>query len=460
MNSILKPLVLIYQFFYRVFWSGLNQRNIFQLILNFCINFSPVFIWLLIFKNAGLIPHKIRPKIHVSLAYHVDTFMFSTIQGGITTIICLLGLSIALYRLVYQRKTKSHQNNTTYIPLQNQGEQQEYNENTNPYEDDFRLSSSDSASDVELESFPKELSKAIDPPPLDFQNDHHHQPFVLIPNLTPIEIGAMAQSINEKIIENHQKTGIYSPINCWYFLPPLLISTSWFILNFVHWLKDPIRQWEDYMAWVSYVLGHITVPIVTAVWLYVFQAPGALKSYSLALGLMNICGVLTHLVFPNAPPWFIHLNGEDAYADYDTPGYAAGLIRVDVALGTHITSKGFHASPIVFGALPSLHSAMAVMTFLFVGYYARWTIIKLLAFSFVCIQWWATIYLDHHWRLDLICGMMYSITWFTIIYKLRIIKSDAKFVKSRLSYDFNNGSTMGMRVFRNTKLQSFFDPLS
>lgn len=103
---------------------------------------------------------------------------------------------------------------------------------------------------------------------------------------------------------------------------------------------------------------------------------------------------------------------------------------------------------------------MAVMTFLFVGYYARWTIIKLLAFSFVCIQWWATIYLDHHWRLDLICGMMYSITWFTIIYKLRIIKSDAKFVKLRLSYDFNNGSTMGMRVFRNTKLQSFFDPLS
>ena len=435
------------------------------MILNFCINFSPIFIWLLIFKNAGLIPHEIRPKIHVSLAYHVDSFMFDTIQGGITSIICLVCLGALLYRQVYQRKPISFTHQTTYIPLQHQNTQEddydyEFNNTINPYEDDLNSStSSNCSSDIELESFPKELNKSSNPP-LGFQEDDHHQPFVLLPNLTPIEVSEMAQSINDKIIENHQKTGIYYPLNCWYFLPALLLSSSWFILNFVYWLKDPIRRWEDYMAWISYVLGHITVPIVTAVWLYVFHAPGTLKSYSMALGLMNICGVLTHLVFPNAPPWFIHLNGENAHADYDTPGYAAGLIRVDVALGTHITSKGFHASPIVFGALPSLHSAMAVMTFFFVGYYARWTVIKLLAFTFVCIQWWATIYLDHHWRLDLICGMFYSIIWFTIIYKLRIIKSDTRFIKLRLCYDFNNGSTMGMRVFRNTKLQNFFDPLS
>ncbi|RCK56602.1 Inositolphosphotransferase 1 [Candida viswanathii] len=458
MKTILKPFILIYQLFYRIFWSGLNQRSILQLVLNFSINFSPVFIWLFIFKNAGLIPHDIRPTIHVSLAYHVDTFMFSTIQGGLTTIICLLCVSMLLYRHVYLRQpVSSHR--TDYIPLQNQQQEEEEEEEVPlPYEDDLCSSSSD-PSDIELESFPKELTKN-NSAPLDFQDDEHHKPFVLLPNMTPIEVGQMAQSTNEKIIQHYQKTGTYAPLDSWYFLPPVLLTASWFVLNFVHWLKDPIRQWEDYMAWVSYVLGHITVPIVTAVWLYVFHAPGAVKSYSLALGFMNICGVITHLVFPNAPPWFIHMNGEDAHADYDTPGYAAGLIRVDVALGTHITSKGFHASPIVFGALPSLHSAMAVMTFFFVGYYARWRVVKALAFSFVCIQWWATIYLDHHWRLDLICGMFYSIVWFTVIYKLRIVKSDAKFVKLRLCYDFSSGSTMGMRVFRNTKLQKFFDPLS
>ena len=185
-----------------------------------------------------------------------------------------------------------------------------------------------------------------------------------------------------------------------------------------------------------------------------------LKSYGWALGCQNICGVLTHLLFPCAPPWFIHLYGEDAYADYEMPGYAAGLTRVDVALGTHLNSKGFHASPIVFGAVPSLHSAMAVLTFLFVSYYARWTVVKILSFLFVVLQWWATIYLDHHWRLDLFVGMCYALIWFSIMYKLRLRKVNESYLKLRLQYNFARGSTMGMRVFRNTKLQSFFDPLS
>ena len=152
--------------------------------------------------------------------------------------------------------------------------------------------------------------------------------------------------------------------------------------------------------------------------------------------------------------------GENAPANYDLPGYAAGLTRVDVALGTHLNSKGFHASPIVFGAVPSLHSAMAVMTFLFVSYYARWTVVKLISFAFVVLQWWATIYLDHHWRLDLFVGMCYALVWFSIMYKWRLGKVNEVFLQLRMLYNFAKGSTMGMRVFRNTKLQWFFDPLS
>lgn len=161
-------------------------------------------------------------------------------------------------------------------------------------------------------------------------------------------------------------------------------------------------------------------------------------------------------------PWFIHLYDEDAEATYDLPGYAAGLTRVDMAMGTHLNSNGFHASPIVFGALPSLHSAMAVMAFFFVSYYSRWTTLKLLAASFVALQWWATIYLDHHWRLDLVVGMLYAITSFTLLYcwPRGIKKVDSDFMKARLRFDFKNGSTMGMRVFRNTRLQNFFDPLA
>ena len=156
---------------------------------------------------------------------------------------------------------------------------------------------------------------------------------VFIPQLTLVEVGQMAQSINNKILNHIQPkiqilgSIIIIPHQFMGFLSIIIISHQLVLLNFVHYLREPIRLWQDYLAWTSYVLGHITVPIVTAVWLYVFHAPGSLKAYSFALGLQNICGVLTHLVFPNAAPWFIHMNGENANADYDTPGYAAGLIQ-------------------------------------------------------------------------------------------------------------------------------------
>jgi hypothetical protein len=54
------------------------------------------------------------------------------------------------------------------------------------------------------------------------------------------------------------------------------------------------------------------------------------------LGLQNISGLITHLVFPNAAPWFYDVYGEDAaqpnYEDY--PGNPAGLVRVDRILGS------------------------------------------------------------------------------------------------------------------------------
>lgn len=68
---------IIFKFVVNFIKSGLNSRNILTLPLNFFINFSPIFIWLLIFKNAGLIPNEIRPDIHVSLIYNYDLLLFT-----------------------------------------------------------------------------------------------------------------------------------------------------------------------------------------------------------------------------------------------------------------------------------------------------------------------------------------------------------------------------------------------
>ncbi|ODQ60678.1 hypothetical protein WICANDRAFT_51305 [Wickerhamomyces anomalus NRRL Y-366-8] len=365
--------VFFVKFIIKIIKSGLNQRNIFQLALNFFINFSPVAIWLTIFKNAGLIPNEIRPKIYVDLIYNLDLEIFD-----IDFINVLIWSIISL--------------SFTYLCSE------------------FDLSDSSSSSSS----------------------------------------GSISSSLS---ISSKAITRTHS-----LYITPILFFSIWPILNIASHFASNITTTKDLIAWFFYVLGHITFPILTAIYLYVFQPQGALKFFSIALGMQNIAGVLTHLLFPNAPPWFIHMYGPDASADYDMPGYAAGLTRIDVALGTHMHSKGFHKSPIVFGAFPSLHSAMAVQVFLFIFYFARFRILRLAALLFVYIQWWGTIYLDHHFKIDLFAGCGYALISFAIVYPF-LKKKEHDYIKARLNNDFKKGSTMGMRVFEKIpKLQRFFDP--
>lgn len=439
--ALLAPFVVVLQFLVRVFWLGLNERSIFTLPLNFFVNFSPVFVWLLIFKNAGLIPKEIRPPIHVSLAHHVEVAMFEVWDRPLSSLAALVAITMGawlLYNRVFQEKAEKV--------------------------DDYSLQSHSSAlltlfSDEDFEMIDYESPKtpaAFVPP--DFQDHSRFGPFPFLPRMTQQDAVNNATAINRRL-QRHADSN-YRPYNCWVAAPPALLGASWLLLNLDASLATPITEPKDVLAWFSYVIGHFCVPLFTAIWLYVFHAPGALKCFGFALGAQNIAGVLTHLVFPNAPPWFIHKFGDDAPADYDTLGYAAGLTRAKFSIGTHLVNDGFHKSPIVFGAVPSLHSAMAVLCFFFVCYYSRWVFAKVLLFAFVFCQWWATIYLDHHWRIDLFIGLLYAIASYTIFSKSLMPRVDNEFAQARLHYDFNKGSTMGMRVFRNTKLQNFFDPIA
>ena len=191
----------------------------------------------------------------------------------------------------------------------------------------------------------------------------------------------------------------------------LLAGTIPFILDIEGFLAQDLNAFKDVLAWISYGVIHFVSPYLTAVWLWLFAPPGVLGVYSLAFGCQNIAGIATHLTFPNAAPWY----QTDAYGqgyppkpgDYSMPGSAAGLMRVDKVLGIHLYDTAFRASPLVFGAFPSLHSGFAVLNFYFIGRYSpkrgKW-----LLGAFVFWQWWSTIYLLHHWRVDLVGGALYS----------------------------------------------------
>ncbi|KAM0753255.1 hypothetical protein T439DRAFT_378955 [Meredithblackwellia eburnea MCA 4105] len=187
--------------------------------------------------------------------------------------------------------------------------------------------------------------------------------------------------------------------------------------------KANIRDSLDLMAFTTYGALHFASPIIAGWWIWGFGSQGAACTFGWCLGLQNLCGLATHLVFPNASPWFYDVYGGPdgpSQPDYSYPGNPAGLIRVDAILGTHIYTNAFGKSPVVFGAIPSLHAATAICCSLFVARYS--TGVRGLTFMLVYCFWmfWSTQYLHHHFAIDLVVGTLYSGLAFAIADRVRL----------------------------------------
>jgi membrane-associated phospholipid phosphatase len=225
-------------------------------------------------------------------------------------------------------------------------------------------------------------------------------------------------------------------------LPPFLLNLLYLG---THHLSAPL----DVFAWLSYGVIHFVSPFLCAAWLWFFAPPGIVGAFAWSFGLQNCLGIITHLLFPTAPPWYGDQYGYPLPpGNYSMPGSSAGLVRVDKVLGTHLYENAFKASPLVFGAFPSLHGAFAACCFLFIGRYSLKG--RYLLGFYLLWQWWATIYLRHHWRIDLLGGLAYAAFAFTIM---------QGFI-SRKEQDFEkgiSGQPAWQRLWQGTPLEHFFE---
>ncbi|QPG74651.1 hypothetical protein FOA43_001983 [Brettanomyces nanus] len=558
-------LVAPFWLIWRIIVSGLNRRNLFGLAFNFFTNFSPVMIWLFIFQHASLIPKSIRPQIHSKVAFLMDQYLFGDWFGEL--------------------EKQAHPLHPQIATL----------------------------TSVVFGSF-----------------------LIMIP-LSIWYYIYYIRKINYNIFNWYDYLFHYKfeYINCTYkfrptrlrviipFLLPLMASIA-LNIDYLFASQDPANftKTKDIIAWLCYVVLHVTVPILTAIYLYAFRPPGTLKCFGFAIGLQNIVAVFTHLLIPMAPPWFTHMYGlnDTEHVNYNQEGYAAGLTRVDSHLGTHLNTNGFHQSPIVFGSVPSIHSAVAFQCFLFLEFQScssyhfckkwastlgqstaisddceealiskkpihllnliksassssdsndcstgassssnpsssdssdtwvnssdsdpsadpscedltfsnypdqidevdevdddnedddydtslempftkellspvkhsyswlqghlytasepsGWAIWKLLTHSaiisrfigasFLMVQWWATMYLDHHFRFDLFVGMLYAMVSYCIVDWLilqpRVMFNWCQIRLKNVDDKNNEAKTMGMRVFENQSFKWFFDPFA
>ncbi|KAI9229399.1 MAG: hypothetical protein DHS80DRAFT_26978 [Piptocephalis tieghemiana] len=175
----------------------------------------------------------------------------------------------------------------------------------------------------------------------------------------------------------------------------------------------------DLIAWVPYGILHFTLPVICAITLgLVDQGFGGVARYARAYGFMNLSGVVIQLLFPAVPPWYITNHGLRP-PTYDDPGSPAGLARVDALLNTHLYTGAFTKSPVPYGAFPSLHAAVATLTSLtLLHLHARhrgFSLgVALASVSYIFFLLWSTMYLGHHWMIDLCAGAALGVGAFAL----------------------------------------------
>ncbi|OZJ05427.1 hypothetical protein BZG36_01656 [Bifiguratus adelaidae] len=166
---------------------------------------------------------------------------------------------------------------------------------------------------------------------------------------------------------------------------------------------------KDVLAWIPYGVLHYSIPFAVSAIIFWFGPPMALPTFARAFGWMNIMGVITQFFFPTAPPWYEATYGSEP-ATYSIPGSPGGLARIDLLFGTKTYTATFGASPMVFGAFPSLHSGCATIQALFLCWLRpRFAPLFLL---YVMWIWWSTMYLTHHYMIDLVGGSIYALVAF------------------------------------------------
>lgn len=168
----------------------------------------------------------------------------------------------------------------------------------------------------------------------------------------------------------------------------------------------------DILAWLPYGIIHFASPFFVALFVFLFAPPTSLQSFGFAFGYMNVAGVLFQLAFPAAPPWYKNLHGLEP-ANYAMDGSPGGLGRIDQLFHVDMYTTTFENSPLVFGAVPSLHSGSAVMDVLFLLWlFPKY---KYVWWGYALVLWWSTMYLTHHYFIDLIMGAVMSVMMFAYV---------------------------------------------
>lgn len=177
------------------------------------------------------------------------------------------------------------------------------------------------------------------------------------------------------------------------------ISTIDGILTPNEYAKIHANKFLDILS-PSFYLCWIPLPMLFVVFLFFTDKP-IMARFTAAFFLINLVGLTIYYIYPAAPPWYVEQYGFEFRPN--TPGSAARLLRFDDFFGVDIFKNMYEKNGNVFAAIPSLHSAFPVLL-LYYGIKKRMIITSIFFFVILAGIWFAAVYTNHHYIVDVLLG--------------------------------------------------------
>jgi hypothetical protein len=168
-----------------------------------------------------------------------------------------------------------------------------------------------------------------------------------------------------------------------------------------------IRLLFDLASALIYAL-HFVAPLVLG-WFFwhTLNERRTFYIYVYALTVLNVMALVTFMIYPAAPPWYVYKHGFGQPSDVMLDS-AGALVNFDKVVGRRFFVSFYNTfNSNLFAAIPSLHSGYPTMIAL-----CLWARLRGRAWLFIAyplLAWFAAVYLNHHYVIDLVIGSLYAV---------------------------------------------------
>lgn len=146
---------------------------------------------------------------------------------------------------------------------------------------------------------------------------------------------------------------------------------------------------------------HLIVPWALAAVLYVYSR-SAWRQYLNRVLVLSFLGLVTYVLFPEAPPWFAAEHGVIDEPVRRAAGFGFGLVPVDTSTGW------LEANSNVVAAMPSLHAAFTILVVAAVWPFVGNWLGRVVLVCYPIAMAFTLVYGGEHYVVDIVAGWAFA----------------------------------------------------